>query len=116
MSPQEFVDSLREIVVHASVTDTMRVVAAPPGRKPAAQVADLNAWFKRLDQSDRDRIEELLAMVAHQAVFGFLAILDGARQIEETVGPKGFFELRFVKNGKENFLSGPRGQVLHELL
>jgi hypothetical protein len=61
-------------------------------------------------------IERMLEMVAQAAVFGFLAVLDGARQVEPSGRPEGYFELRYITDDREEILSGPSGEILHELL
>jgi hypothetical protein len=54
-------------------------------------------------------------MVAHQAVFGVLALLDGARVIEDTP-EKGRFKLTFHKGSREWELNPPNGVPLHDIL
>jgi hypothetical protein len=116
MKPEEFVGRVREVVLEASVSDTLAVVQSPPGRRPARELVELSKWFNALGDSDRAMVKRILDLQARQAVFGFLSVIDGSRQIEPSVGPKGHFELRFIKDGIEDVLSGPDGEVLHELL
>ena len=115
MTSTEFVDTIQNIVLDAAVEDTLTSLDMPPGRRPDSELVDLSGWFNRLSVTDRARVKQTLQRVAHHAVFGFLCVLDGARAVEPP-GPKGYFELRFVKDGKENVLSGPKGAVLHEML
>ena len=115
MKPSEFVDTIRRIVLEASVADTITAVSSPPGRQPPREFIELATWFNGLSERDGRMVRRMLVTVARHSVFGLLAVLDGSRQVEPG-GPKGYFELRFVKEGKEDILSGPRGEVLHELL
>jgi hypothetical protein len=55
-------------------------------------------------------------MVARNAVFGLLAVLDGARPVDASPGARGHFELRYIKGQQEDVLAGPEGEPLHELL
>ena len=115
MTPLEFVDAIQQVVLDASVEDTIATATAPPGRRPNGELIELSSWFNDLTDADRARVKQMLKLVAGTAVFGFLCVLDGSRQVEP-LGPKGYFELRFVKDGAEHVLSGPRGEILHELL
>lgn len=45
--------------------------------------------------------------------YNFLCVLDGVQQVEGR-GPKGHFELRYVKDGRTDLLNGPSGEMLHE--
>ena len=116
MTATDFVDRLREVVLAASVSDAIKMVVQPPGRRPAPDLVDVSRWFNALESSDQRMVERMLKMVAHQSVFGLLSVLDSTRQIESTAGPKGHFELRYIKDGQDAILSGPDGEVLHELL
>jgi hypothetical protein len=115
MNAKDFVDAVREFALKASVEGTISLLVSPPGRKPDEDLLAVSAWFKALSETDQTMLKRALAMVAEQAVFGVMCILDGARVIEPA-GPKGTFELRFIKNGHVDVLSGPDGELLHELL
>ena len=115
MNPQDFVDALRQVVMSAAVTDVVSMVERPPGRRPAAELLQLSGWYNSLTEDKREMVRRLSELVARHAVFGVLSVLDGARQIEPE-GAKGHLELRYVKDGAEEVLSGPAGVALHELL
>jgi hypothetical protein len=74
----------------------------------------LSEWFNGLEEADQTKVTEMLKLVAHSSVFGFLCVLDGARVVESS--QSGHFELRYVKDGQSDILSGPQGGALHELL
>ncbi len=115
MTSIEFVDAIRKYVMAAAAPDTISLVERPPGRRPAANLTELSAWYKTLSESDRAMVGRMLELVAHQAVHGVLAVLDGARTIEPNAADD-YFELRHGHDGVEDILSGPTGGVLHELL
>jgi hypothetical protein len=75
----------------------------------------MSHWYKALDANGQRMAEQVAEMAARQAVFGFLSILDGSRQVE-TGGAKGHLELRYIDEGGPNVIGGPDGEVLHELL
>lgn len=116
MNAQDFISSVRSVVVDASVTDAVTIVKSPPGRRPAADVVALSAWFNGLEAPDRDMVTRMLTMVARGAAFAFLAVLDGARAVAQAESPGDYFELRHVHGTNVDVLSGPNGAVLHELL
>jgi len=115
MKATEFVDIVNKIVREASVTDAISSLRSPPGRRPSQTLVALSTWFKGLDASNQAMVERLMDMVARDTVFGLLAVLDGVRQVEGR-GPKGHFELRYVKEGRTDLLNSPSGEMLHELL
>ena len=115
MNARQFVDAIRRVVLKAAVSDTLAVVQNPPGRRPAQELVDVSRWYNALDAADQAMVGRMLEITARQALFGFLSVLDGSRQVEGS-GPKGYFELRHVKDEKEDVVSGPNGEVLHELL
>src|SRR5262245_61904472 len=115
MTAAEFVDALRWAVLESSVRGTIAQLHSPSGRQPEEKLVEASKWFNALSEKDQAMVKGTLEMVAQHALFGLLCVLDGARTVEPA-GPKGDFELRFIKNGKTDILSGPDGEVLHELL
>ena len=115
MKTTEFVDIINKIVREASVADALSSLRTPPGRQPSPALVALSTWYKGLDATDQAMVERLMDMVARDTVFGLLAVLDGVRQVEGR-GPKGHFELRYVKEGRTDLLNDPSGEMLHELL
>jgi len=63
-------------------------------------------------------LKRTFAIVAHHAVFGLFVVLDGSRKIDPAEGANDYFELRQVhgSGSPDDILSGPQGQILHELL
>ena len=116
MNSQEFVDAVRTLVMEAAVSDTVSIVQTPPGRKPSRELVELSGWFNGLSEPDRAMAQRLLALGARQAVFGVLAVLDGARKVSTSEDEPDHFELRHVHGVHTDVLSGPGGDSLHELL
>lgn len=116
MKASEFVDVIGEVVRDAAVEDVILLVQDPPHRVPPQNLVELGEWYNALDGQAQGMAKRMLGMVARAAVFGFLCVLDGSRAVERQRGPKGYFELRYIKNGEVSVLCGPAGQVLHELL
>jgi len=117
MKQEEFVGALRDLARDAAVEGVLSVVSNPPGRRPAPELLELSGWHRQLSDADRQRLRRMLELVAHQAVFGVLSVLDGTRQVEPTLGPKKHFEIRRVSSsGDSEVLAGPEMAPLHELL
>ena len=113
MDRERFVDAIRRVVRDAAVADTLAVLSQPPGRRPAAGVVGLSAWYSQLAPQDHERLERVIEMAADRAVFGFLCVLDGARAIDSEAGT---LDLRYRKGTEDVSLNDADGSPLHELL
>ncbi len=76
---------------------------------------EANVWYSRLSEQDRARLRAIAEMVAYDAVFGVLSVLDGVRAVESTSN-KGSFQLLFHKDGRSWDLTPSDGAPLHDLL
>lgn len=115
MTPEDFVNALRDVVMTRAVSSTLSEIANPPGRRPRRELVEANAWYTQLTDEDRAHLQRVATMVAHQTVFGMLSVLDGARVVEDTPD-KGTFKLVFCKDGMEQEMNSPEGTPLHDLL
>lgn len=115
MNASEFIEAIRTEVQDSASEETISLLQSPPGRRPVPALVSLSQWFNALSEADRQRVREVAAIASHAAVFGFLAVLDGVRVIED--GPvKGTFELRYVKGDQTIFLNAPGEPPLHDIL
>jgi len=115
MNATEFVDAIQKAVRDAAAKGVMSLIESPPGRRPSAELTSLSQWFNSLAESDKQHVRKVATLASDHATFGFLAVLDGARVIEEPAD-RGVLELRYTKSGKTVLLNDPKGEVLHELL
>jgi hypothetical protein len=115
MTSEDFVRALQETVLSRAVDSTLSSIEAPPGRRPRRDLVEANMWYQALSEKDRLELRRVAAMVAHQAVFGLLAVLDGSRVVENT-SDKGAFRLTFRKGQQEWELNPPHGVPLHDIL
>lgn len=115
MNAFEFVAAIRSEVQDSATDGTMSLLRQPPGRRPAPSLVSLSKWFNALSEADRERVREVAALASHEAVFGFLAVLDGVRIIENTP-EKGTLELRYVNGGQAILLNVLNAPMLHEIL
>jgi hypothetical protein len=112
MNAEEFIHAIKLAVRDAAITNTIDVLARPPGRRPSQQLLDQSQWYKSLDEQERSLLGDVLALAVDHAVFGFLCVIDGVRVVED--GPiKGEFQLSYVKDKAE--IVNPPDIMLHEL-
>ena len=118
MDQTAFVDLLRAVVLDGLSSDLAGYWRDPPGRLRSEERAARAEWLKRMSDADRTLIEAFGSEAARSARFGMLAVLDGARKIENA--SSGHLELRHVHDGEAHLLasSDPDMPVLplHELL
>jgi hypothetical protein len=115
MTPEQFVDAVRDTVQTRAVDAGLSALERPPGRRPSPHLVEVSTWYRQLSAQDKSRVRGVATLVARQAVFGFLTVLDGARVIDN--GPeKGEFRLLYRKGDREWDLTPTNGVALHELL
>lgn len=115
MTPEEFVESIRQVVRDGAVVDVLAVAARGGGRGADRDLIEASRWVQNLPPDELQRLKTILHLASHMAVFGFLAVLDGVRAIED--GPnKGVLQLTYENDGATSLLTAPRGPYLHDLL
>jgi hypothetical protein len=115
MNRRKFVEIIRRIVLEATAKSTAKILKNPPGRRPRRELVELSHWYQSLSDSDKEMVEKLLSAAAHQAVFGMLAVIDGARVIDEGT-EKGKLELFYLRGEKRLWLNPPDLEPLHDIL
>ncbi len=114
MTAKEFVEIMKLQTSDAAVQSTVASLKEPPGRVPTKRQLALSGWFKRLTKADQRMLEEALREAAEAAVFGFFAVLDGAR-VFEYEEEKGDLELVYVRGAGRTLLNPKSGPELHDL-
>lgn len=114
MTSSEFIKGIKSAVYDASIVGTISLLQSPPGRKPELELVELSKWYNACSEADKKAIQSIVSLTAKHAVFGFLAVLDGVRQIESTE-EKGIFQLQFIKDKKLYIINEPNGEYLHDL-
>ncbi|ENX42597.1 hypothetical protein [Acinetobacter sp. NIPH 2100] len=113
MNNEKFVDGLKLHVRDAAVSDIISKLKEPPGRRILPQIKLLSEWYKSLAEEDITKINSIIELTAHEVLFGVLAVLDGARVIDEE---KGQLELVYEIQDAKVRLNNPSEIGLHELL
>ena len=54
----------------------------PVGRKPDKKLLEMSQWYHSLGEHDRMSLKRVLTDSIDEAIFGFLCVLDGSRDIE----------------------------------
>ena len=118
MDQTTFVDLLRAVVLDGLSNDLARNWKEPPGRLRSDERSRRSQWVSQMSDDDRELLEAFGSEAARAALFGVLAVLDGARKVEDQ--SEGHLELRHVQAGEAQLLasSAPDTTVppLHELL
>ena len=110
MTPEEFVLGIKSTVHDSVVAD---VTAPPAGRKPAGRRVAVSNWYHSLPQNDQHLANELILQTVHAAIFGVLAVIDGARVIEDS-GEKTEFRIVALRQGTESVVNPPN-VALHDV-
>ena len=114
MTPSDFIDAIRRVVFESAISGTLSLIKKPPGRSPPVNLSALSKWFSGLSENDKKMVQNAITIAAHQATFGMLAVLDGARQIEDSQ-EKGTLELHYLNDNQQIYLNTPDSEPLHEL-
>lgn len=114
MTPDEFVQALKRVAAEDAVDSVKQVLKQPPGRRPDPRMVDLSQHYNQMDPTEQRFIGQTMELVARQAVFGVLAVLDGVRSVEG-FGPKGEFQLYYQKGDERTRLNSPGGEMLHDI-
>jgi hypothetical protein len=111
MSPEEFVDVVRHIVVEATARNEVAVLREPPGRSPWPNLVRRSAWFATLDDEDREMVEKVARSAAFGAVFDLFCVLDGVLAFDAA---RGSLRLTYVDaDGHETLLNDREVLELH---
>ena len=112
MNADEFITAVKVAVRNAAVMGTISILANPPGRRPSTHLRTASFFFNSLGTEQRQQVEAVVSIAVDQAVFGFLAVLDGSRAFESH--GKGRLELRYLGDN-EIVLNSENEPPLHEL-
>lgn len=114
MKNTEFVESIKKYVRDTSLSDTIKFIQKPPGRKPRRRHVELSNWYNALSSEDKQMVFRMMAEAVDSSLFGFLSVLDGARIIEDTA-EKSTFELYSSNGGRTTRLNSEDGEPLHDI-
>lgn len=113
MTADEFVAAIKVAVHDAAVAGVIETVERPSGREPAECLIKLSSWYNALSPADQENVRTMVTRGVHAALFGLLAVIDGARVIED-VGEKSEFTLIQKRDGAETAINSP-AMLLHDI-
>lgn len=112
MNSEDFVEALKRHVRDAAIDDTIANLKQPPGRRVSVQERVRSDWYNALSVKEAEHVNGVIATAVHETLFGLLAVLDGARTIDDEGGR---FELSYIADQRV-VLNDPQAIGLHELL
>jgi hypothetical protein len=111
MTPRQFVAAVKTEVFDPAVGET---ALQPRGRRPHPGLVAMWDWYSGLSGRDKALVCQVMRIAAYGSVFGFFAVLDGARAIDDV--PHGELELTYVDpRGNRVQLNVPHVEELHTL-
>lgn len=113
MNSEEFVSAIILYVKYAAAEATIDNLNDPPGRLVLADERSRSDWYKSLPEDDMAHVNSIILTSIHEAVFGLLAVLDGARVIDSCGG---HFELSHLGPDGRVLLNDPNAIALHDLM
>ena len=111
MDAETFVDTMN-MIMETGVKGLVEAIEAPPGRKPSPNLLRVSAFYKKLNDADREAFVTALGMAARGALGEFFCVLDGIMAFEYE--HKGRLELFYRSPDQDVLLNGPRGPMLDE--
>ena len=115
MDAQEFIHSIKTVVIDNSIKGVEELLNKPPGRKPSQHLVELSDWFNQQTDDNKTMISKIVKESVEMSVFVFLCVLDGVTAIE--IGPdKGKLLLYYEKNNNRKLLNSEETEYLHNLL
>ncbi|ANI28420.1 hypothetical protein PL78_01000 [Yersinia entomophaga] len=99
MDANKFVDILNLVVKDAAVEDIISILESPPGKKPSKELVDLSGFYNSQADEAKEFIKQIIKLVADDALFGMLCVIDGVRAIEDDEN-KGELVLTYQKDNE----------------
>jgi hypothetical protein len=114
MNNNEFIEKVKLYVRDAAIEDLICKLEKPHGRKPRKKSLIQSKWYNKLLNEDKIMLSKVIEEAVDEAIFGFLAVLDGVRIIEEdSVNSR--LELKCIDIDKKILLNDPDKEYLHDI-
>lgn len=92
----------------------IRLLEAPPGRKPRKNIVQLSIWYNQLSEDDKKKLGEVILETIDSTLFGFFCVLDHVGFIED-VPEKTKFELYAINKGEKILINDPDQEEMHNI-
>ena len=113
MDSTQFVNGIKVDVRDAAISDTLKNLEKPPGRRPSISLTAISGWYNQLGNEDREQLRAIVAHAVDSAIFGLRVVLDGDRVIEGSED-EGRFELRYIGQN-DALLNHSTQMALHDI-
>jgi hypothetical protein len=114
MTGKDFVDVVRIQACDGAIEAMLLGLEIPPGRFPSQRDVDLSNWYRSLSPESQNMLQAIVAETARQAVFSFLALLDGVASLGKS-RPEGKLQLFYVEREERYLLTDTASEELHNL-
>lgn len=114
MDREIFVKAVKKNVRDSAISGTIKSLINPPGRKPEQELMMLSHWYNGLNEINKEMLIKVIERAVDQSVFGFLAVVDGVRVIEDSFD-KGRLDLYYMKGATQLLLNGEQDEYLHDI-
>ena len=113
MNNEEFVSVIKQVVRESAIEGTLKQTEKPSGRKVSDERRLKSEWYNHLSEEDKKMVRAIITDAVDDSVFGFFAVLDGVRAIENDQNKGELFLIH--KKNKEIRLNDPNKIYLHDL-
>lgn len=114
MNSEEFIKAIKLVVHDSIISNFIYHIEHPTGRKPHKSIVDLSEYVSNLSERDKAMLQKIIAHATHQAIFGFLTVLDGVVAIEN-FPERGELKLYWEKDTDRILLNNTDGEFLHDI-
>jgi hypothetical protein len=114
MTAKDFVEAVRAQASDGAVGAVVSCLQSPPGRKPSQHDSELSSWYGSIPPEHQAMVQAIVAETAQQAVFSFLALLDGVAALGDE-HHAGRLQLFYTKGAQQVLLNDSSQEELHNL-
>jgi hypothetical protein len=111
---EEFVRIAKLQAVTGAVDATVAALRNPPGRSPSPSDVELSGWYRASSPESKAKIKSVIDEAVQQAVFSFLALLDGVAALGSGYD-KGRLLLFYAEGENRTLLNNPHEPELHNV-
>ena len=114
MDKEEFIKLIKSEVSESAIESIVENLIDPPGRKPSPELVAQSEFYKSLSSENQEVINKIVSEAVHEAVFGFLCVVDGVRSISKA-GETSNLKLYHANNEQNTLLNTEQEEYLHDI-
>jgi hypothetical protein len=114
MTAEEFVRVAKLQACDGAIDATISSLGSDGDKGSSPTEREDSTWYRSLNAEHRSIVNDLIAETAHQAVFSFLALVDGVASLGDGKLP-GRLELFYKTGDQRSLLNDGRKEELHNL-